>query len=433
MAYQPVDVLEVWYERHRVGFVAESGIPGVYAFEYEPSWRRQGVELAPLIMPTGEGAIFQFPQLRESEEAFKGLPPMLADALPDRFGNALIDAKLAEEGRSREEISPLDRLAYIGQRGMGALHFAPALGIRQPEPTAILLGDLVSASREVLRGRLDSEDGRAETIEQLFAVGTSAGGARAKAIIAWEPSTGEIRAGNMQVPEGFEQWLIKFDGVDEDGRLGSGKTFGRVEYAYSEMARAAGITMAETHLLEEHGRAHFMTKRFDRTPGGGRVHMQSLCALMALDYNQPRSHAYEQYIQAVDALGVDGDARQEAFRRMVFNVLARNNDDHTKNFSFLMSPEGRWSLSPAYDVTFSFKDSDGSWVKHHQMSVNGKFDDITRQDLMTFADKCQVPDARSIVRQVEEAVQAWPDFAEAAAVSTARTQEIADRMAEVRL
>lgn len=428
MAFQSVEVLRVYAFGKLVGAVAPSAQRGTFAFEYDPAWRRVGIELSPVLMPTTDPRrIWLFPGL--PADTFYGLPPLLADSLPDRFGNAMINAALAREGVTPEQIGPLDRLAYLGARGMGALTFVPARDQPTDLPTSIELAELVQAARAAVHGDF-SEDGRGDALNELLSVGSSAGGARAKAVVAWNRSTNEMRAGNIAVPDEFEQWLLKFDGVentDKGQKFGEGREYGRIEYAYSLMARAAGIDMPETYLLEEGGRAHFMARRFDRPDADTRLHAATLCALDALDYNATGVHDYASLMVRADALVGDRATRQEIFRRVVFNVLAANNDDHTKNHSFLMQQTGEWSLSPAYDLTFA-SDPNNKWLKQHLMSVEGKFADITRKDLIAFGERFDVPAVRNVLNEVRDAIADWDGFAAQAGVSTPRTDEISRRL-----
>lgn len=430
MAYQPVSILRILAWGRQVGAAIPDPRSHYVLFEYDPDWIRDGIELAPMLMPVDE--IMPVHQFREGRiDTFYGLPPLLADAIPDRFGNALINARLAREGVPSTAVGPLDRLAYVGHRAMGALTFEPDTGPRADEPTMLELSTLVSAARSLLEGNLGAADTATDSLAGLLRVGVSAGGARPKAVIAWDPATGEMRAGNLPVPERFEQWLIKFDGVDGES-LVDPAGFGRIEYGYSLMARAAGIDMAPSRLLEEGGRAHFMTRRFDRPAGSPRLHMQSLCALAGLDFNLVDTHDYASLLLAIDALGLDEDARAQAFRRIVFNVVASNNDDHTKNHSFLMDESGAWRLAPAYDLTYSYSPH-SEWVARHLMSVEGRFEEITRADLLRFADRFAVPAAAAIVTEVQEVVAEWASFARTAGVDPTWRSAIAERLADVAL
>lgn len=413
MAYVPVELVEVRAWGSTVGALAPAGRG--FAFEYDPAWRRRGIELSPLLMPTADRRrVFQFSGL--AAETFHGLPPLLADSLPDRFGNALIDAWMARQGVDPAAITALDRLGYLGRRGLGALEFAPETAPAAPRPTALDLGELVLAARRAVAGTLDHGDAEAErALRSIIQVGTSAGGARAKAVVHWNPVTGELRSGQLEPAAGFEPWLLKFDGVGPDLELGAPEGYGRIEYAYSLMARAAGIEMAETRLLEEGGRAHFMTRRFDRADDGSKLHLQSLCGLAALDYNQVGVHDYAELFTAIEALGLGSVAKQQAFLRMAFNVASANNDDHTKNHAFLMEPEGAWRLAPAYDLSYAHNPL-GRWTAQHLMGVNGRFRDIGRGDLLAVAERFGIAGALGLLRAVDAALAHWPEHAAAAGV-----------------
>lgn len=422
MPYRPVDVVEVRCWGSRVGAVALDERSGFYVFEYERSWANIGVELAPTTMPTvGLARRFVFPTLPPA--TYHRLPSMLADSLPDDFGNALTTAYLANEGVAPGQITALDRLAYLGTRGIGALEFHPLRGPRTRKATAIELSELVVAARGAVSGRIASEGGLSDAISHLIAVGTSAGGARAKAVVALNPDTGELRSGQVGADPGFEQWLLKLDGVGADVDLGSSGHFGRIEYAYHLMAIAAGIEMTECRLLEEGGRAHFMTRRFDRAPGGAKLHTQTLCAMAHLDFRQIGAHDYAQLFLHIEALGLGAQTRAEAFRRMVFNVAAANCDDHTKNFSFLLPEGGRWRLSPAYDVTHAHAPA-SRWTRQHLMAVNGRTTGIARADIREVGDRFSVPSASDIAAQVLDAVAKWSAFADQAGVPEATSDHI---------
>lgn len=426
--YKPVDAVEVMAWGRRVGAVTLEPTKNYYAFQYDPSWIATGIELAPLAMPLAQAdEPFLFTAL--PEPTFKRLPALLADALPDDFGNALIDAWMAERGIAKGAITPLDRLAYMGKRGMGALTFSPMRGPTPSKPTAIEMGKLVNAARMAVQGDFDGEDHTAAALRQIISVGTSAGGARAKATIARSVETDEVRTGQFDIPPGFEAWLLKFDGMGPDQQLGESKSYGRIEYAYYLMARAADIDMSPCELLEENGRAHFMTRRFDRT-GNTRHHMQTLCAMAHLDYKQVATHSYNQLFQAAGALNLGREAMAQILRRMVFNVLAVNNDDHTKNFSFLLREGGRWELAPAYDVTFAFN-PDNVWIKNHLMSVNGKFSNITRADVREVAERFDLlAELPETIDSISKAVARWPEFAARARVDPAERQRIGQHIAQ---
>jgi serine/threonine-protein kinase HipA len=423
MPYEAVDLIEVRCWGARVGAIALDPSSGFYVFEYDPKWSATGVQLAPTTMPLG-GALrsFVFPNL--APRTYYRLPSMIADSLPDDFGNALTTAYLASEGVQRDDITPLDRLAYLGSRGMGALEFRPLRGPRTRKSTAIELSELVVAARSALAGEVTTEVGATDAIAHLIAVGTSAGGARAKAVVALNPATGELRSGQVPTDPGFENWLLKLDGVSADVDLGASGHYGRIEYAYSRMAKVAGIEMTECRLLEEGGRAHFMTRRFDRTREGDKIHVQSLCALAHLDFKQIGVHDYAQLLLQIEQLGLGADARAEAFRRMVFNVAAANCDDHSKNFSFVLPEKGEWRLSPAYDVTHAHAPG-GDWTHEHPMAVNGKRIAIARDDVDSVADRFGVPGAARIVDQVLDAVDEWPRDADEAGVPEADAHAVA--------
>jgi serine/threonine-protein kinase HipA len=398
-------------------------------FEYEPAFVSSGIEVAPVAMPLSN-RVHAFPAL--PRESFHGLPGLLADSLPDDFGNALIDAWLVREGRTPEGFNPVERLCYTGKRGMGALEYAPATGPATSASERIDIGALVKLAGEVLgrrdrwRGSLDSPE-RTASLEDILRVGTSAGGARAKAVIAWNAETNEVRSGQVKAGIGFTYWLLKFDGVsgNRDKELEDPSGYGLIEYAYHEMARAAGIRMEPCRLLVENGRSHFMTRRFDRTETGGKLHMQTLGALTHFDYRKPGAYSYEQALATISRLGLGKDGLEEQFRRMAFNVIARNQDDHVKNVAFLMDRSGSWSLSPAYDVTYSFN-PDGAWTGTHQMALNGRRDGFTLQDFRACAKRVSMKRGRAedIVGEVRTAVLDWPEFAAEAGVPDMVAEQI---------
>ncbi len=428
MSYEPATAIEVLAWGRRVGAVGLDPATGWYAFAYAPEWVASGLELAPLHMPLRTEP-YEFPQLRR--ETFYGLAPLIADSLPDKFGNALVDAWMAEQGIAGTDITPLDRLAYAADRAMGALEFRPpARDTESQPPSAVQLADLVLAARLTVRGEFASDETAHAALQQLIQVGTSAGGARAKAVVAFNPQTFQVRSAYAEHEDGFEQWLIKLDGVSSAGMdghgddLGSSAQYGRIEYAYSEMAKAAGIDMTPCELLAEGPRRHFMTKRFDRGPVGERFHVLSLCGMADLDYNLIATHSYDQYLQSVTALDLEPEELAQAYRRMVFNVFAANHDDHTKNFAFMRGGDDRWHLTPAYDITHAYNPA-SQWISRHLMSVNGKFEGITLEDLYAVGDRNFVPGYRRIVRSVRDVVAEWPSFAAGAEVDGETTVIIA--------
>jgi serine/threonine-protein kinase HipA len=369
--------------------------------------------------------VFVFPNLPEA--TFHRLPGMLADALPDDFGNALIDAWMAEHGITKSAVTTLDRLAYMGKRGMGALEFKPARGSQRESAVPLKMKSLVEEARKLVEGDIFVDAHAKAALANIIRVGTSAGGARAKAVIAWNSKTGQIRSGQFDVAQGFTHWILKFDGVGKDAELGIGGNYGRIEYAYNKMATQAGIKMSQCHLLEENDRAHFMTRRFDREVVQGRTikhHMQTLCALNHMDFKQRSTHAYAQLFMVVAQLGLGDDAIDQTFRRMTFNVMARNCDDHSKNFGFILRQGGSWELAPAYDVTHAYN-PEGEWTFQHLMSVNGKFKDITRTDLLAEADRFGVRRANDLLADVRAAVENWNSCAKEAGLTRAAADRVA--------
>jgi serine/threonine-protein kinase HipA len=413
-----VNVVEVRIWNRSVGAVAPlQGKPGFYEFQYAPAFESSGLELSPLLMKLNTKRRFSFPGL--PQDTFHGLPGLLADALPDKFGNALIAEYLSRQGIPLEDITTLQRLVYVGRRAMGALEFEPALAETRSAPVLVSLdmSHLVEDARRALRGELG------KVAQDILDVGSSAGGARAKAVIGWNPRTNEVISGQFDLPQGFEHWLLKFD-VGVDGVLNNSAGFGRIEYAHYLMATEAGVQMSESRLLEEGGRAHFMTKRFDRR-GNDKVHVHTLCGLMHLDFNTPYVHSYEQYLRAVLDLKLDASALEQAWLRCVFNIAAVNCDDHTKNFAFMLDQSGTWKIAPAYDTCFSHNPAAGKWTRQHQMLVGGKAWGISDADLIALAGAFDVRRPRELLRRVAAAVARWPQFATQAGVPRAEMMRIA--------
>jgi serine/threonine-protein kinase HipA len=417
--------VNLWGER--IGAVAQARPDRPAVFEYEQNFIGRGIEPSPIEMPTSP-AQFSFPAL--PPETFAGLPGMLADSLPDRFGNKLIDDFLVARGMAISEFDSVARLCYLGTRGMGALEFEPASGpdaaTSHPLDVTQLreLADAVLAERTSWTASMTEEGAVADILQ----VGTSAGGARAKAVVAWNPETSELRSGQGLAPEGFGQWLIKFDGVSDGRReVGAGQGFGLIEYAYSRMARAAGIDMHPCELLSENGRNHFMTKRFDRTEDGGKLHLQSLGGLCHFDFNLAGAYSYEQAFLAMQRLDLTGAEREQQFRRMLFNVVARNQDDHVKNIAFLMDQSGVWRLSPAYDVTYSYNPA-GAFTSRHQMTINGKSDGFELDDFAACAEIALLKRGRwrELLDEVTSAVKNWSDIAAEVGVHEDSARKIAD-------
>jgi len=424
-----MDLAEVRLWGRRIGAVSQPADVAYATFQYDPRFIGSGIEVAPLTVPLARHP-YAFPQL--PRQSFHGLPGLLADSLPDYFGNALIDAWVAREGRDPEDFRPIERLCYIGTRGMGALEFRPSKGPQPTKARRLQVDALVDLASQILSQRADlnvsiASGADEEALAELLRVGTSAGGARAKALIAWNPDTNEVRSGQVDARSGFEYWILKFDGVTSrrEERLSNPLGYGAIEYAYSLMARQAGIRMADCRVLEEHDRRHFMTRRFDRTADGNKLHMLSLGAMSHLDLNSAGAHGYEQALLTIRKLGLTTEAVEEQFRRMIFNVLARNQDDHVKNIAFLMDKAGTWSLAPAFDVIFAYNPS-GDWTASHQMTINGKRDHFTLADFEAVAKGASMKRGRAaaIHEEVHAAVSRWSDFAEQAGVEERRSKGI---------
>jgi serine/threonine-protein kinase HipA len=422
-----VSVIEVWVWDRFAGAVTLDPSLAYYAFEYDPTWKRTGVELSPLHMSLKESRqVYVFPTLPEA--TYFRLPALLADALPDDFGNALIDAWMAQRGIVKSAVTALDRLAYMGKRGMGALEFRPARGAHKESSAPVEMKQLVEEARRLVQGTFSVDHEAKAALANIIKVGTSAGGARAKAVIAWNPATDEVRSGQFDAAPGFEHWLLKFDGVGKDEELGTGEGYGRIEFAYYLMATAAGIRMSDARLLEENGRAHFMTRRFDREVIGGKTlkhHIQTLCAINHLDFRQRGTHDYAQLFMTASQLGLDDDALNQIFRRMAFNVMGRNCDDHTKNFGFILRQGQPWNLSPAYDVTHAYNPM-GEWNDQHLMGVNQKFKDISKADLLEVADRFSVRKPENVLSDVRSAIDSWSQFAKRANLSPTLEKRVAN-------
>jgi serine/threonine-protein kinase HipA len=391
--------------------------PGYYEFSYAPEFEKGRLELSPIMMKMKAKRRFSFPAL--AQETFHGLPGLLADSLPDKFGNALIDEYLARRGILPKDITSLQRLLYVGRRSMGALEFEPAETELRGAAASLPLdmAHLVEDARRALKGEFS------QIAQDIIDIGSSAGGARAKAVIGWNRQTNQVVSGQFDLPEGFEHWLLKFD-VGADGELGTAAGFGRIEYAHYQMAAAAGIEMSECRLLEEGGRAHFMTRRFDRD-GNQKLHAQSLCGLMHLDFNMPYVHSYDQYLRTVLGLRLGADALEQAWARCAFNIAIVNCDDHTKNLGFLMERSGQWRLAPAYDTCFAHNPGEGKWTRWHQMQVGGKKWEISAEDLLQLAKTYDIRRARERLQQIRDAVSRWPEFAATAGVGEVEMLHIA--------
>ncbi len=414
MAIQTAAFINLWNKR--VGAVIWNANKQIGEFEFDRKFLNLHLDIAPIMMPLAKAAndpIFSFSELR-AKPTFKGLPGLLADVLPDRYGNNLINAWLAKEGRAQDSMTPIEILCFIGKRGMGALEFEPVQPKGSNSATKLEISNLVNIAEEILTGRknfaANLKQDEEKALMDILKIGTSAGGARAKAVIAYNPLTGEVKSGQAEAPKGFTHWLIKLDGVT-DAQFGSSKGYGRVEMAYYKMATACEIEMTECRLYEENGRAHFMTQRFDRVHGEGKLHVQSFCAMMHYDFNDIYSFGYEQLFQTMRTLHLPYPQMEQMFRRMVFNVMARNCDDHTKNFAFVMDKTGEWKISPAYDICHAYRPG-STWVSRQSLSVNGKRENINREDLLAVAKNISLKKPEQIIDKISSVVKTWIQFAE---------------------
>lgn len=417
--------VKIWGET--VGAVAWNAETGLASFEYDPKFINTKTDLAPLKMPIVNSTkrIFSFSELRDVK-TFKGLPGLLADVLPDDYGNQLINSWLAQNGRPENSMNPVELLCFIGTRGMGALEFEPSQLKTTKRAFDIEVDNLISISQKMLSKRDHFEANLSEDEQQamldILKIGTSAGGARPKAIIAYNEKTGQVKSGQTSAPKGFEHWLLKLDTVS-DVQFGESTGFGRIEMAYYLMAKACGINMMECRLLEEKSRAHFMTKRFDREGGEQKHHIQTLCAMQHYDFSQITSFSYEQIFQTMRLLRLPYPQAEQMYRRMVFNVIARNCDDHTKNFAFRLKKDGDWELAPAYDICFAYRPG-SDWVSQHNLSINGKRKDITKADLLLIAKSMNIKKAEAIIQKISDTVSNWHEYAAIAKVDAKLKEKI---------
>lgn len=421
--------INIWGKR--VGAIAWNAATGIGSFEFEPAFLQQGWDVAPLKMPiaAARNRIFSFAELADNS-TFKGLPGLIADILPDKYGNALINAWLATNGRPSDSLNPVEILCFIGKRAMGALEFEPVEPAGASTATKVEISSLVAIAEDILSGRqhFSTNVSKAEekALLDILKIGTSAGGARAKAVIAFNAATNEVLSGQNNAPKGFEHWLIKFDGV-KDSQFGATHGYGRVEMAYYLMAKDCGIDMMESRLLTEHDRAHFMTRRFDRPAGNTKLHMQSFCAMQHYDFNNVLYYSYEQLFETMRMLGLPFTQAEQMYRRMVFNVLARNCDDHTKNFAFIMDKDGEWKLSPAYDVCHAYRPG-STWVSQQSLSVNGKRQQINRDDLLLVAGQISLKKGAELIDEIQLVIDKWPEYALQAGVDEGLTRAIGKTM-----
>ncbi len=394
-----------------IGYISMDHTERYARFEYDPAFVEFGIEPAPLQMPLRKARIYQFQDLHP--RSFHGLPGMLADSLPDKYGHRLIDVWLAQTGRKPAEFNAVDRLCYTGTRGMGALEFEPSTGNETARDKRLEIRDLIDlasmafADKETLNTRLLPDNDESALLD-ILSVGTSAGGARAKAVIAYNPKTKEVRSGQLDLLAEFEHWLIKFDGVAFSGDWGVADPtgYGLLEYSYHLMAKACGINMMESRLFSENGRHHFMTRRFDRDDGGSKKFAQTFAAIAHFDYYDSGVYSYEQLFMTMRELNMSQDAIEEQFRRVVFNLVGCNQDDHVKNFGFMMDRQGRWDITPAYDLCHA----EGSdFTRFHQLSVNGKTSGFTLADLRHLAKYARMPRNREklVLEKTVDTFSTW--------------------------
>ena len=420
--------INLWNKR--VGAVSWDTERRVASFEYDRNFSKYGWDIAPIKMPVEQiGSIFSFPELSRNN-TFKGLPGLLADILPDKYGNTLINTWLARNGRDPDSMNPVEMLCFVGDRGMGALELEPIDPKNTNSSTKLEISGLIEIARDILNNRqtfnTDLTGNQEKAWSDIIKIGTSAGGARAKALIAYNDRTQEVRSGQTDAPKGFTHWLIKFDGV-HDSQFGETYGYGRVEMAYYLMAKDSGIEMTECQLLEENGRAHFMTKRFDRVPGKGKIHTQSWCAMSHIDFTEVGAHSYEGLFQTMRALALPYPQAEQLFRRMVFNVIARNCDDHAKNFSFMMDKRDEWKLAPAFDVCYAYRPG-SIWVSKQSLTVNGKRENFTRADLLEVAQQMNIKKADHIISEIQQTINQWPKYANQAEVKEDLKREIANTL-----
>lgn len=427
-----MNVAEVKIWGKTAGAVAWNALAGVAVFEFEPGFKDHSWDIAPLLMSVySKRRKFEFPALRKktdgSPDTFKGLPGLLADSLPDRYGNDLINMWLAKQGRPPDSMNPVEMLCFIGTRGMGALEFEPGTLKERKRASSIEIESLVEIAQKILSNResfaANLQKDEEKAMMEILRIGTSAGGARPKAVIAYNERTGEVKSGQTDSPEGFEHWLIKLDGVS-DVQLGKTSGYGRVEMAYHKMAVACGIEMMPSRLYEENGRAHFMTRRFDRENGSVKHLIQTFCALKHFDFSEVNSYSYEQLFQTMRELKLTYPAAEQMYRRMVFNVLARNCDDHTKNFSFRLKKDGIWELTPAYDICHAYQ-PEHKWVSQHALSINGKRTNINKEDLLTIGRSIKNKKAEETLMEINNVVQNWKSYADEFGVEPKLRDEIA--------
>lgn len=402
-------IVEVMLYGKSLGTAEWSDDRGSSTFQYN-SEVINSIEPSPILMPTEE-RIFE---TNRDHINFHNLPYLLSDSMPDDFGNIMMKEWLKQRDLSIDDINPVDRLTYVGKRGMGALEYKPA-NHKENNDYTVDVSELLEVAKKVLEGKQEISYGDLdkESLTDILRIGTSAGGARAKALIAIKRGQNhkieEIRPGDIMQANGYSYWLLKIDGANEQS-LGEGEGMGKIEFAYYKLAKEAGIEISESTLYEENDRFHFLTKRFDRTSNGEKIHTQTFGALAGLDYKVQKVSSYETLFRLMKRLQLPHKQYEQQYRRMLFNVIARNHDDHVKNFSFMMNKDGRWQISPAYDICFSYSPG-GTWTSVHQSSINGKYDNFTKNDLLNFAKTFGIKKANNILEEVITAVNQWPRIA----------------------
>lgn len=404
-------VIKLW--GHKLGALYLDGNTNLITFQYYDDFGNTGYEVSPVLYPFEKGKIYSKHIPRNDSDTFKGLPEFIADILPDKWGTALMDRWLAENGRDKDSCNVIERLLYMGDRGMGALEFVTDMRPELSKSVRITeLDGLVKIASEILKQRKDASTNFSmedDALRTIISIGTSAGGSRAKAVVAYNEITGEIRSGQVAAPEGFEHYLLKLDGVTND-ILGDPQHFGSIEYSYYRMAKACGIEMMDSKLLQDRERRHFLTRRYDRD-GNRKIHKVSLCGMEGMDFNMPGAYSYEQMFNTMRKLGLKHSEAEQAFRRMVFNVIGRNQDDHTKNVEFLMDEQGGWRLAPAFDMTYSYRPS-SEWTAHHQMTINGKNDNFTMDDIMKVADDIKIKNGKEIIDEIRSCFMNFENYME---------------------
>ena len=401
--------LKIIYHEQFVGVCDFTPHTGKVFFQYSPDFLQTGIALSPLLMPL-ENRVFEFDERVYSPQTFRGLPPLIADSLPDDFGNKMLSQWLVKNNISQNALHPLEKLCYVGKRGMGALEYEPSYE-REDFNDNVSIADLLTVANEVYFHKTNEAiplNDYSQSLSTLLRIGSSVGGARAKALIAINEKTQEIKAGDILQGEDYEYYLIKFDGL-KDGKEIEPGGYGILEFIYHKMAVDSKIEMTECRLLAENGRSHFLTKRFDRT-GGNKIHTSTLCGMAGVDFRQPNLIGYEDVFRILNLLNMDYSQKEQLFRRMVFNVLAFNHDDHTKNISFMYEGD-KWQLAPAYDMVFAF-DPESYWLRNHNININGKNNNITTDDILTVGEKFGIKKKEGILADIAEVIRNFRYYAD---------------------